>query len=185
MSNQYYIFPIGRLKNVEIDVVGVKTSIDFEVINIMGDKEPYPALLRIDWAYEKYAVIDLKKDTMTFEIYVIMVVQPLDPYVGSRYTEPTDNNMEGEYLDQLYTVTTRTRDNYINPTIDGSVSWRSIQLVEEDSEMTFDSWKQGSYEIFSRRYTTVRETRLVGIEVREHPVYDGTSRLDSFFLSME
>jgi hypothetical protein len=141
MANQYCIFPIGRLENVEIDVVGVKTIADFEVIEIMGDKDPYPALLGIDWAYENYAVIDLKKDTMTFEADGIKVVQPLDPYVGPRYTEPTDNNMEGEDLDQLYTVTTGTREDYINPTVDGSVSWRSIQSVDEDSELAFDSWQ--------------------------------------------
>jgi hypothetical protein len=106
MANQYCIFPIGRLENVEIDVAGVKTVADFEVIEIMGDKDPYPALLGIDWAYDNYVVIDLKRDTMTFEADRIKVVHPLDPYVGPRYTEPTDNNMEGEDLDQLYTVTT-------------------------------------------------------------------------------
>jgi hypothetical protein len=133
MEIQYYIFSIGRLENVEIDVVGVNTIDDFEVIEIMGDKDPYPALLGIDWAYENYAVIDLKKDTMTFEADGIKVVKPLDPYVGPRYIEPTNNNMEGEDLDQLYTITEGTRDNYINPTTDGSVSWRSIQSVDKDS----------------------------------------------------
>jgi hypothetical protein len=111
---------------VEIDVAGVNTVANFEVIEIMGDKDPYPALLGIDWGYENYALIDLKKDTMTFEVDGIKVVKPLDPYVGTRYTEPADNNMEGEYLDQLYTVIAGTRDDYINHTIDGSVSWRSI-----------------------------------------------------------
>jgi hypothetical protein len=48
----------------------------------MGDKDPYPALLGIDWDYENYVVIDLKKDTMTFEEDGIKVFQPLDPYVG-------------------------------------------------------------------------------------------------------
>jgi hypothetical protein len=62
-------------------------------------------------------VIDLKKDTMTFEVDRIKLVQPLDLYVGPRYTEPTDNNMEGEDLDQLYIVTTGTREDYINPTM--------------------------------------------------------------------
>jgi hypothetical protein len=42
MANQYCIFPIGRLENVEIDVAGVKTVADFEVIEIMGDKDPLP-----------------------------------------------------------------------------------------------------------------------------------------------
>jgi hypothetical protein len=66
MANQYFIFPIGRLESVEIDVVGVKTIADFEVIEIMGDKDPYISLLGIYWAYDNYTMIDLKKDTMTF-----------------------------------------------------------------------------------------------------------------------
>ena len=99
MENQNCIFPIGRLENVEIDVARVKKVANFEFIDIMGDKDPYPTLLGIDWAYDNYVVINLKKDTMTFEAKGIKVVQPLDPYVGPRYTEPTNNNMEGEYLD--------------------------------------------------------------------------------------
>jgi hypothetical protein len=95
MASQYYIFPIGRLENVKIDVAGVNTMVKFEVIEIMGDKDPYPKLLVIDWAYENYLVIDLKKDTMTFEADGIKVVQPLDPYIGPRYIEPINNNMEG------------------------------------------------------------------------------------------
>ena len=139
----------------------------------------------IDWVYDNNVVIDLNKDTMTFEADGIKVVQPLDPYVGHRYTEPMENNMEGEDLDQLYTVTSRMREEYINPIVYGSISWRSMQSTDEDSELTFDSWQQGSYEIFSRRRATVSETRWVGTEVREHPVYDGTSGLDIFLLSME
>jgi hypothetical protein len=101
MSNQYCIFLIGRLENVDIDVVGVNIVVDFEVIKIMGDKDPYPALLGIDWAYYNYVVIDLKRDTMTFKEDGIKFVQLLDPYVGPRYMDPMNNNMEGEDLDQL------------------------------------------------------------------------------------
>jgi len=122
VENQYCIFPIGRSKNMEIDVAGVKTIVDFEFIEIMGDKDPYPTLLGIDWAYENYVVIDLKKYTMTFEAKGIKVVQTLDTYIGPRYIEPTEYNMEGEDLDQLYTVTSGTRDDYINPTANGLVS---------------------------------------------------------------
>jgi hypothetical protein len=31
---------------------------------------------------------------MMFEVYGVRVVHPLDPYMGPRYTEPVDNNME-------------------------------------------------------------------------------------------
>jgi hypothetical protein len=75
--------------------------------------------------------------------------------------------MESDALDQLYTITIGMIPDYINPTADGSVSWRSIQYVDENSKATFDSWQQGSYERFSRRCTTVRETRWIGTEVRE------------------
>jgi hypothetical protein len=57
--------------------------------------------------------------------------------------------------------------------------------LDEDSKLTFESWQQGSYEIFSRRCTTVRATRWVGTKFREHPRYYGTSELDSFLVSME
>ena len=80
------------MENVEIDVVGVKTTSDFKVIEIMGDKDSYPTLLKIDWEYDKYAIIDLKRDTMTFEEDGIKVVQPLDLYLHPRYTKVVDKN---------------------------------------------------------------------------------------------
>ena len=93
MENHYYIFPIGRLENVEIYVAGVNKMANFEVTEILGDNEPYPELLEINWTYDNYIIIDLKKGTMTFEAEGIKVVQPLDPYVGPGYTEPIENNM--------------------------------------------------------------------------------------------
>jgi hypothetical protein len=118
---------------VEIDVARVNTTTDFEVIGIMGDKDPYLVLLGIDWEYDNYAIIYIKRDTMTFEANGIKVVQPLDPCLGPRYIEPVDHNMESDALDKLYIVTTGRRPNYINPTANGSVSWRSIQYADEDS----------------------------------------------------
>jgi len=44
-----------------VDLDGIKTLVDLEVIEIMGGKYLYPSLLGIDWAYEKYAIRDLKK----------------------------------------------------------------------------------------------------------------------------
>jgi hypothetical protein len=81
MEKQYCIFLVGRLEYVEVDVAGVKMLVYFEVIEIMGDKDPYPALLGIDWDYANYVVIDLKRDTIMFEADGIKVVQPLDPYL--------------------------------------------------------------------------------------------------------
>jgi len=105
----------------------------------MGDKDPCPALLGIDWAYDNYHSIDLKRDTMTFEANGMKVVHPLDLYLGPRYIEPIDNNMRSYFIDQLYTITSGTRPDYINPTANGSLSWRNIQSSDEDLELAFDS----------------------------------------------
>jgi hypothetical protein len=52
LENQYKIYPIGRLEKFEVNIKGVKTKDDFEVIEIMDDYDPYPSLLGIDWAFE-------------------------------------------------------------------------------------------------------------------------------------
>ena len=50
LSNQQWVSPLGRLSQVPVDIDRVRSSADFEVIEIIGDSRPYPALLGIDWA---------------------------------------------------------------------------------------------------------------------------------------
>ena len=76
MANQYYIYLVGRIQNVEVDLVGVKTCSYFEVIEIMGENDPYPSLLGMDWDYENFNVIVLKKEIMTFEANGMKITQP-------------------------------------------------------------------------------------------------------------
>jgi hypothetical protein len=47
LANQYQIYPIGRLEQVEVNIEGVKTKADFEVIEIMDDSDPYPLYLEL------------------------------------------------------------------------------------------------------------------------------------------
>ena len=53
--------PLGRLLSVPIDLDGVSTLADFEVIEIIDDSNPYLALLGIEWAMENAAIINLKR----------------------------------------------------------------------------------------------------------------------------
>ena len=53
--------PPGRFPNVLIDIDGVNTLADFEVIELIDDSNPYPALVGIEWAMENATVINLKK----------------------------------------------------------------------------------------------------------------------------
>ena len=49
LANQQRVSPLGRLPQVPVDIDGVRSFADFEVIEIIGDSRPYPSLLGIDW----------------------------------------------------------------------------------------------------------------------------------------
>ena len=116
------MYPLGRLSNIPVDIDGVRSLADFEVIEIIDDSKPFPALLGIDWAFDNLAVIDLKKKQMTFEDSHIRVIAPLDPSQGPRYTEPRRPDEGAQDMDNLYKMTASLED-YVNLTADGTLSW--------------------------------------------------------------
>ena len=79
LPNQEKIVPLRIVTSVPVDIDGVNTLADFEVIEITDDSNPYPALLGIEWAIDNAAVINLKKRQMTFEGKGLRVIVPLDP----------------------------------------------------------------------------------------------------------
>lgn len=87
MANQQNIIPMGHLHEVIVDIEGVCTIADFEVIEIVDDRNPYPVLLRIDWEFDMNSVINLKKCNMTFEKKEMRFIVPLDLAKGVQYTE--------------------------------------------------------------------------------------------------
>lgn len=71
-----------------MDIEGVHTTDDFEVIEIVDESDPYPALIGLNWAFDNMGIINLKKGHMIFKGNNIMVIVPLDPLEEVRYTEP-------------------------------------------------------------------------------------------------
>jgi hypothetical protein len=124
MANQQAVSPFGRLEHVPVDIDGVRTFAYFEVIEIVDDSCPYPALLGIDWAFNNSTIVDLKKRCMTFERDGLKVISPLDPDEGQWYTKPIREDDHAYALENIYKLTSRQQD-YINPTTDGNLSWRS------------------------------------------------------------
>jgi hypothetical protein len=121
MANQQAVSPFERLEHVPVDIDGVRTFVDFEVIEIVYDSFPYPALLGIDWAFNNSIVVDLKKRRMVFEGDGLRVITPLDPNEGPRYIEPIREEDCAYMLENICKLTTRQQD-YINPTADGKLS---------------------------------------------------------------
>jgi hypothetical protein len=47
LVDQYRIYPIGRVEQVEVNIDGIKMKVDFEVIDIKNESDPYPTLFGI------------------------------------------------------------------------------------------------------------------------------------------
>ena len=112
---------MGRLSHVPVDIDGVRSFADFEIIEIIGDSRPYPALLGIDWAFDNMAIINMRKIQMTFKDKQVRVIAPLDPFQGPCYIEPIKAEEEVHNMESLYQMTSNQRD-YINPTVEGNIS---------------------------------------------------------------
>lgn len=106
MENQQKIIPMGYLWGVIIDIEGASALDDFEVIEILDERNSYPVLLGIDWATNMNGVINLKKRKMRFENKSLCVIVPLDPAEGSCYTEPVRDYESDDNLDYIYKITT-------------------------------------------------------------------------------
>lgn len=106
MENQQKSIKMGCLYGVMVDIKGARALANFEVIEIVDDSNPYPALLGIDWDFEMDAVINLKKQKMMFERKALRVVVPLDPAMGACYAKPIRDFVEDDDdLDQIYKIT--------------------------------------------------------------------------------
>jgi hypothetical protein len=104
-----------------VNIDGVRSISYFEVIEIVDDSQPYLALMGIEWAFDNHVIINLNKREMIFEVRELKVIAPLDLTKGKRYIEPR----RGNEIDNLYNMTV-WMDDYVNPTVDGALSWRRI-----------------------------------------------------------
>lgn len=95
---------MGRLQGVTVDIEGASTQTYFEVIEIVDDSNPYPALLGIDWAMDMNGFINLKRRKMIFEKRSLHVIVPLDLAEGACYTEPMHDEDSDDELDYIYQI---------------------------------------------------------------------------------
>jgi hypothetical protein len=137
LVNQHRFLPIGRIKGVTIDLDGVRTKEDFEVIEIVDGTTTYQTFLGMHWAFDNHAIIKLKTRKMTFESGEYRFVVPLYPSKGEMFVDPTCLDLEE--INQLYRTTTQ-KENYVNLNVDGVLSWRSIKSCASDSDTSLENW---------------------------------------------
>ena len=91
-------------------------------------------------------VINFKKRLMTFENQDVRVISPMDPQEGRRYIEPIKDEI-GRRWDHAYNIS----EDYIHPTIDGELGWRSASSASSGSDDALEKWKNRLHEVSFRK----------------------------------
>ena len=77
-------------------------------------------------------IIKFKKRILSFEDYEIRVVTPIDTLEGHIYVKPIHREGKENYIDHLYNIMS-SKEEYINPTTYGNLSWWSVISCMSDS----------------------------------------------------
>jgi hypothetical protein len=59
-------------------------------------------------------------------------------------------------IENIYQITGH-REDYINPTVDGEIRWRSVKSYDIDSEDVMERWKNKLYELSNKRYAWIKK----------------------------
>ena len=178
LANQQRIVPLGSFLSVQTDIAGFSTIVDFEVIEIIDDSDPYPALLGIEWAMENAAVINLKKRQMIFEGRDLRVILPLDPSQGERYTEPLRQKDQDD-VEPIYTITVQD-GGYEDPPTTG---WESGNSCMTNSEDDLEIWQNRLYELHGHSSTRpTKSLRWLSSQPSPLTTFDGSTDPDPFIV---
>ena len=126
-------------------------------------------------------VVDLNKRKLTFEGDGLRVISPLDLDEGRRYIEPIKEEDCAYELENIYKLTARQQD-YINPTTNENLSWRSESTCSSYLEEALENCKNKMYEFSMWRCARLtREVRWIGTEVSNFPTFDGLNYLETSY----
>ena len=84
---------------------------------------------------------------MTFKNCDTRVIPPLDPLEEQQYVETIKEKFMGGW-DNSYNV----YEDYINPTIDGELGWRSISSTSSYFDEPLKNWHNLLHEVSIRKY---------------------------------
>jgi len=87
---------------------------------------------------------------MLFETNTLRMITPLYPNEGDRYNELVDEDAWSSIIKNIYNIIGHKED-YINPTAYGELSWQSVKSYDTDSEDSMERWKNKLYEVSTRR----------------------------------
>ena len=128
------------------NIKGMKTHVDFDVIEVVEDRGSYPTLLGIGWDNDSREVINFKKRVMTFENQDVKVIAPMDPQEGQRYIGPIKEEVKRSW-DHAYNIF----EDYIQPIVYGELGWCSTSFTSSDSNDALENWQNRLHEVSFRK----------------------------------
>lgn len=177
MANQQNIIPMRRFPGVTIDIEGASALADFEVIKIVDDSNPYPALLGIYWDID----MNDKKRAMSIERKSLRIVVPLDLAKGPCYIEPVcDYEESDDDLAQIYKITVEDQD-CVNTTTNGRIAWDHKISFTSNLDEGLEHWKNKLHEVSTLHCNMMtKKLHYVSSEVINLPYYNGLTNVDKF-----
>ena len=135
-----------------------------------------PALLGIGWANDSMVMINFKKWLMTFENQDIRVITLMDLNEGRRYIKTIKDEVVRGW-DDIYNIS----KDYINPTADGELGWRSAISASSDSNDALENWQNRMHEVsFIKCGLIMQSLRHVVTKIIDFPIYEGLPKLFGF-----
>ena len=127
LVDQGLVEPLGIWKDVETSIMGIKTRINFEVIDPKQGMSSYLALVSRPWGCKMRANISLDKDRLKIKGKGKKVIIPLDPNQGWPWEETNDDDAE---IRRLYQVIHHNEDT-VEPNEKGEIYLGSPMSVRK------------------------------------------------------
>jgi hypothetical protein len=146
LVDQRLIEPIGILRNVDTQIMGIPTSVDFEVINLVEGMPTYATLVGRPWGRQMKETISLERDRIKLKGSGRKIIIPLDPKEGKPWMESWDEDQEARCLYQI----NNEQKYYIEPTAEGEILRESPMSVGHNSDSALYNWKIENYEAHAK-----------------------------------
>jgi hypothetical protein len=130
LVNQRLIEPIGILRNVDTQIMGIPTQVNFEVIDLVNGMSTYVAIVVWPWGRKMKENISLEKDRIELKGDGRKIIIPLDEKEGKPWIESWDEDHEDRCL---YQINNEQRD-YVESTAQGDILRESPMSIGHNSD---------------------------------------------------
>ena len=105
----------------------------------------------------------------------------MDPHEGCRYIEPVKDEV-GRGWDHAYNIS----KDYMHPTVDGELGWRSASFASSDSDDALENWQNWLHEVSFRKCGLVTQSLChIATKIIELPIYEGLPELSRILKEFE